>query len=84
MIKKDKNILREARHIMSIDWRVRSDLALEGEFNLKYGITPDDYIKKYGTKEEIKELPGMWGIKIMKKPSIDIGARGILKEFKNA
>lgn len=59
MIKKDKNILEEARHIMSIDWRVRSDLALEGEFCLKYGITPDDYIKKYGTKEEIKKLPGM-------------------------
>ena len=56
MIKKDKNILREARHIMSIDWRVRSDLALEGEFCLKYGITPDDYIKKYGTKEEIKNF----------------------------
>lgn len=44
---------------MSIDWRVRSDLALEGEFCLKYGITPDNYIKKYGTKEEIKKLPGM-------------------------
>lgn len=58
MIKKDKNILREARHIMSIDWRVRSDLALEGEFYLKYGITPDDYIKNLVLKKKLKNYLG--------------------------
>lgn len=66
MTKKQKQcpnpeMLEEARRIMKVDWRTRSDLALEGEFNLKYGVSPRDYIEKYGTEEEIKKLPGMRG-----------------------
>lgn len=57
-MKKNKYILKEARYIMSIDWRVRSDLALGGEFYLKYGVTPADYIKEFGSEEEKKKLPG--------------------------
>lgn len=56
MIKKDKNILREARHIMSIDWRVRSDCALDGEFYGWYGLTPEEFIKKYSKEYEDESL----------------------------
>lgn len=60
MIKKDKYILKEARDILSCDPWVRSDLALEGEFYCNYGVTPEEYIKKYGLKNELKKYKGVW------------------------
>lgn len=39
--------VEEAKYILSLDWRVRSDLALTGEFVENYHMLPEEYIKKY-------------------------------------
>jgi hypothetical protein len=55
---KDKNdddikwALKYARELMSMDWRVRSDCALDGEFYGWYGLTPEEFIKKYSKEYE--------------------------------
>ena len=46
--------LDQAKYILSLDWRVVSDLALAGEFLGNYGMTPKEYIKKYGDEKWIK------------------------------
>ena len=43
--------LDQAKYILSLDWRVVSDLALAGEFFGNYGMTPKEYIKKYGNEK---------------------------------
>lgn len=40
--------LNQAKYILSLDWRVVSDLALAGEFFNNHGMTPKEYVKKYG------------------------------------
>lgn len=35
-----------------MDWRVRSDCALDGEFYGWYGLTPEEFIKKYSKEYE--------------------------------
>lgn len=53
-MKKDKYgndiecVVEEAKYILSLDWRVRSDLALTGEFVENYHMLPEEYIKKMG------------------------------------
>lgn len=55
-MKKDKYgndiefVVEEAKYILSLDWRVRSDLALTGEFVENYHMLPEEYIKKWGKK----------------------------------
>lgn len=44
--------LKEAKYILSLDWRVVSDLALAGEFINHYGMTPKEYVKKYGDSND--------------------------------
>lgn len=45
--------VEEAKYILSLDWRVRSDLALTGEFVENYHMLPEEYIKKYDGRKNI-------------------------------
>lgn len=57
--KNDDNIkwaLKYARELMSMDWRVRSDCALDGEFYGWYGLTPEEFIKKYSKEYEDESM----------------------------
>ena len=44
--------LKEAKYILSLDWRVVSDLALAGEFFNNHVMTHKEYVKKYGDSND--------------------------------